>query len=244
MSSPRPLLSICIPTFNRPELLERALASITAAQVSADDLEIIISDNSDNEDSRLVTERVLGDWSGRWHYVHNDPGLYVIDNFNHAIAQASSSFVLSLGDDDYFLEGGVANALKALKAHPNYDCFLLGVRMVTLERQVLKRQTVGQNIYLEPKTAYLRVLSDSSYVRESGVILRKTTFDEAGHYDPAAGNLADLDMWLRLFKTTGLYRVAGAAVAVTAHAGAITSAVAFQKRCPGRNYCKIRTRES
>ena len=227
------MLSICIPTYNRPELLERALLSITTAQINTDALEIVISDNSTNSDSREVSERVLSSWTGRWRYLHNDPGLYVIDNFNHAIFNSSADFVLSLGDDDYFLPGGVEAALETLKQQSQHDCFLLGVHMVTLKGQVLKRQSVSRDCFLEPRDAYLRVLSDSSYVRESGVMLRKSTFDTAGHYDSEAGNLADLDMWLRLFKTTGLYRASGAAVAVTAHAGAITNAASFHQEALG-----------
>ena len=54
----RPVLSIAMPTRNRPELLERALRSlVTAMAPVAEHVEITVSDGSDADASGRVVER-------------------------------------------------------------------------------------------------------------------------------------------------------------------------------------------
>ena len=60
-----PVLSITMPTRNRPELLERALHSVvTAMSAVAEHVEVTVSDGSDADTSGHVVERLLGDWPG------------------------------------------------------------------------------------------------------------------------------------------------------------------------------------
>jgi glycosyltransferase involved in cell wall biosynthesis len=47
-----PLLSICIPAYNRPNWLQRGLESITVGEGS--DIEIVITDDSDTDQGQAI----------------------------------------------------------------------------------------------------------------------------------------------------------------------------------------------
>lgn len=58
MSLKRPFLSICIPTYNRQEILKKTLASIYADLngIEIEDFEVVISDNEPNGSSKKIAE--------------------------------------------------------------------------------------------------------------------------------------------------------------------------------------------
>ena len=99
-----PLLSITMPTRNRPELLERALCSlVTAMTPVAEYVEVTVSDGSDADTSGRVVERLLGGWPGGYHYVWNRPALTLVENMNRAAELATGEWVQQLDDDDLML---------------------------------------------------------------------------------------------------------------------------------------------
>ena len=53
----KPLLSICIPTYNRAELLRSALLSLVPqVKESGGEVELVVSDNCSTDDTRRVVE--------------------------------------------------------------------------------------------------------------------------------------------------------------------------------------------
>ncbi len=60
-----PLLSITMPTKDRPQLLSRALASVgRAVGPDADRVELTVSDGSADEASAQAVDRFLAGWAG------------------------------------------------------------------------------------------------------------------------------------------------------------------------------------
>jgi glycosyltransferase involved in cell wall biosynthesis len=103
-AGPAPVLSITMPTRNRPALFERALGSIIKATASlVEHIEITVSDGSDDDATGKVAERLLASWPGRHRYVWNRPGLALVDNLNRAIELATGDWIQQLHDDDYLL---------------------------------------------------------------------------------------------------------------------------------------------
>ncbi len=95
-----------MPTRNRPELLERALGSaLEATAAVAGQVEVTVSDGSDDDASGQVARRLLADWPGGYRYVHNRPALSLPGNINRAMQLATGEWILQLHDDDYLLPG-------------------------------------------------------------------------------------------------------------------------------------------
>ena len=92
-------LSICIPTRNRAQTLERALASITACPAFAahGDIEVVVSDNASTDDTPAVVGRFVQAFGDRIRYFRNESDL-VDRNFEVALRHGRGQY-LKLAND-------------------------------------------------------------------------------------------------------------------------------------------------
>ena len=124
-----PLLSIGIPTRNRPQALQKTLDTIErqieAAGVS-NKVEIVVSDNTDVDDLRLPAS-VVNRMSIR--YLSNEGNIGYARNVNKLITEACGQYVWLLADDDMVQEGAVQCIVACLewqKDPINYLTFYSG----------------------------------------------------------------------------------------------------------------------
>ena len=109
-----PLVSVVIPTFDRPGYLRLALT--TAVKQSYANLEIIVHDNASPQDvASIVAEfndpRVL--------YTRNDTNIGQTRNILAALKRASGKYIALLGDDDLWSLDFIASLVAPMEAHPN-----------------------------------------------------------------------------------------------------------------------------
>ena len=221
-----PLLSVCIPTYGRPQLLERALRSVVErGQTESDRVEVLVSDNSPDLNEALAL-KWLSTWRGPTLYVPNRPDLGAIANFNQCIARASGKFVLLLHDDDFLLAGGLEAVVEALEWVEDGDrALLFGVAVVDLDGHVRRRQEFRRDVRLAPEPALRRLLSDSSFVRVPAIVFRRDTLEEIGGFDESVGNPTDFDLLIRLFARHGVRCLPTTIAAYTVHSDAATSSM-------------------
>lgn len=96
-----PLVSVLIPTYNRVNYLEIALQS--ALDQTYQNIEIIICDDSTNDDSKRMLMRYLK-IHPQIHYYTNrgNLGEYGLNNFKKCIEFANGEYINFLNDDDIF----------------------------------------------------------------------------------------------------------------------------------------------
>ncbi|MBW4615428.1 MAG: glycosyltransferase [Desmonostoc vinosum HA7617-LM4] len=105
-----PLVSVIIPTYNRPEYLKQAIAS--AINQTYQNIEIIVSDNCSLEDPQAIVES-FGDSRIRfWRHPQN---IGMIANQIHAFSMAQGKYVASLHDDDIWCEEFLAKLVPQLE---------------------------------------------------------------------------------------------------------------------------------
>jgi predicted O-linked N-acetylglucosamine transferase (SPINDLY family)/glycosyltransferase involved in cell wall biosynthesis len=121
-----PLVSVLIPTHNRPDYGELALRSVLAQTYP--NLEIVISDNSDDE---LTRER-FAPYIAQHPYIHylRAPGLDVMGNFFNCYHAARGEFINFLMDDDLFHPNKIERMMSQMIAQPD-------VGVVTSFRQLI-----------------------------------------------------------------------------------------------------------
>jgi glycosyltransferase involved in cell wall biosynthesis len=225
--SARPTLSIAIPTRNRPDLLERALSSLTEALGPvAEQVEVVVSDGSDDESSGQVVRRWLAGWAGGQRYFWNRPALDLPGNMNKATRLATGEWILQFHDDDHLRAGAGAHVLEAIRrARPDERVLLFGVEIVEMDGSLRSRRTFRRERYLGPRQALQRVLRNSSFVRMPAIVVHRAAFQEVGGFDPALGAACDTDMWVRLFGRYGVRCLPHVTCAYTVHQGATTAGV-------------------
>lgn len=107
------LLSVCIPTFNRARLLERAIRSV-ATQVKFG-VEVLVSDNA-SSDGTAETCAGLGEEFPFFRYSRNESNLGWHGNTAKCIELAKGKYIALLGDDDSYLPGLVPALLELAAA--------------------------------------------------------------------------------------------------------------------------------
>ena len=221
----QPLLSVTMPTRNRPELFERALRSVVAAVTPvAREVEVAVSDGSDDDASGAVVHRLLAGWPGRHRYVWNQPPLPLVENLNRAFEISTGEWVMQLHDDDYLLPGAGEAMLEAIRRAGSSEAMLLfGVKIVGLDGRRRREQRFRRERYLEPKQALRRLLCNSSFVRQPAAVSRRTAMEEEGLLDTSVGGASDTDMWVRLFSRYGVRCLPQATCAYTIHEAAATT---------------------
>ncbi|BFM39497.1 glycosyltransferase family 2 protein [Synechocystis sp. LKSZ1] len=216
-----PLLSICIPAYNRPVWLRRGLESI--AESAGVGIEVVITDDSDTDQGRDIAAEVFAGWSGVWRYEHHERPLGMAQNWNRAIQWATGRYVVILHDDDFFVAGGLDRLVAQLRGLANqYPVMLFGVRVVDEQERVMKRQVFAQDRYLSPQEALMRLFSNSSFVRFPGMVIQRPVFTEVGFFNPDWREPCDLEMWMRLFSCYGVYCCQEVTVAYRVHSQALT----------------------
>ena len=109
-----PKVSICIPTYKRPDLLKVAVDSCLSQTFQ--DFELIISD--DSPDTR--TEEMVRNLSSkhRIRYMYNVPGLGQARNVNQLFRLAAGEFLVLLHDDNFLMPSALEDLLKRLEENP------------------------------------------------------------------------------------------------------------------------------
>ncbi len=220
----RPLLTICTPTYERPDLLRRALGSVVAqVDPRMARVELLVADNSAGDDSEAVATALLATWPGPTRYTRNQPPVGMVGNHNRCIELATGRNIAFLHDDDAFVPGGISWVLDVVSAEDAAQVHLFGVDVVRLDGRIRRRQRPRREERLSPRTALRRLLTDSSFVRLPGLVATAEAYRGAGPFAEDAANAIDLDMWVRLFARHGLHTVPHVLAAYTVHDKALTS---------------------
>ena len=112
----QPILSLCIPTFNRADTLRGNLEQIHKQlhTINPDELELIVSNNCspDNTDDvvRAYTEQGMSIV-----YNKNIENLGADGNFLTIMRMATGKYMLLLSDDDYLVDGALKDILNYLR---------------------------------------------------------------------------------------------------------------------------------
>jgi glycosyltransferase involved in cell wall biosynthesis len=109
-----PLVSIGVPTFNRPEGLRRTLACLLAQSHSH--LEILVSDNCSPGDdtSRVLAEMARKD--ARIRFVHQSTPLSISENFRFVMRETTAEYFMWAADDDEWDPRFIERCLEAMQA--------------------------------------------------------------------------------------------------------------------------------
>ena len=114
------LISICIPTYNRPLELKRMLDSIDT--IKYDDVDIVISENCSPKqaETREVVEQYKLSHPYEVHYFENERNLGYDKNIRAVVARATGRFCVFFSDDDMAMPGALDEYIEFVRAHK--DC--------------------------------------------------------------------------------------------------------------------------
>lgn len=148
----RLLVSIAVPAYNRPNSLDRLLASIDVFQSNVEVL--ICEDNSPaRELIRAIVQEKQRDSRLCIRYIENDRNLGFDANLRKLLSCARGQFTLFMGDDDYFLPGMLSLFLDFLDSHGDIGYVLRAYVGQTPEGEFETFKYLSSDKYFEPSPA-------------------------------------------------------------------------------------------
>jgi glycosyltransferase involved in cell wall biosynthesis len=182
-------VSVVIPTFNRPGLLERAVRSVLAQTFT--DFEIIVVDDrsTDSIDAALGTCRAA---NARVIRLGRHRGAAAARNAG--VRAARGRFVAFLDDDDRWLPTKLARQVARFEEAPaGTGLVYCGFRLVSDASGRIDRCYEPE----EPAVTFSELLRSSHFGTSIPLIAREC-LDRVGSFDEELPASQDRDMWLRL----------------------------------------------
>lgn len=186
--STRPLVSVVLPTLDRPERLERAVESVCAQTYPA--VELVVVDDSDRP-NRAVQSRSYPDLR-RFEYVHRGEPEGLATARNAGIERARGDLIAFLDDDDRWLPVKLDRQVAAIERH--------GYGLCTCWRYMVAadggREAVA-GVDLDGDVTK-KLLCRNVVGPPSGVVVSRETLDAAGTFDESFSLWEDREWYLRV----------------------------------------------
>jgi glycosyltransferase involved in cell wall biosynthesis len=158
-----PLVSVGIPTYNRPEGLEKTLTQLRAQTYS--NIEIIVSDN--HSPSKRVQEIALAckALDTRIQFFRQEKNIEAEPNFNFVFHRAKGKYFMWMSDDDDFDTNYISVLVDFLEHHPDY-VHAVGIALYERNGEILLQEA---NDSVEGNTPTKRVIQYINDVRKNGL---------------------------------------------------------------------------
>jgi glycosyltransferase involved in cell wall biosynthesis len=171
-----PLVSVVIPTYNRPSYLADAIAS--AVQQTYQNIEIVISDDCSAEHPQAIVDSFK---DSRIKFRRNSSNLGVAANVSAAIQETRGKYIATLNDDDLWQKDFLENLVPPLEANPELvlafcDYYLMNPdgtinnEMTEKKTQEEKRNQLQEGVY---RPFWKIGLVDQAVFLASAAVVRK-----------------------------------------------------------------------
>jgi glycosyltransferase involved in cell wall biosynthesis len=122
MTSP-PKLSVCIPAYNRAEVLGDLLDSILAQDYDDYDIVVVEDQSPQREDIRRIVERYAST-TDRIRYFENEANLGYDRNLRETITRATADYCFFMGNDDLMAAGALRTVAEGIARYDNIGVVL------------------------------------------------------------------------------------------------------------------------
>ncbi|NNH27468.1 glycosyltransferase family 2 protein [Acinetobacter terrestris] len=194
------LVTIYIPTFNRVDLLERAINSVVTQ--SYKNIEIIVVDDCSTDGTQeFLKEIAKGDERIKFFLKEKNGG--ACESRNIAIQNARGEYITGLDDDDYFLPNRIENFVSNLSNVKN-SVLLFDNPIIKLDdRPIITKKRKIMNT-LKPKKIRAKDLIFSNYIGNQ-VFIKTDILKKFGGFDKNMPMWQDIECWYNILVNTGGY---------------------------------------
>jgi glycosyltransferase involved in cell wall biosynthesis len=180
-----PLVTVYIPTYNRRDLLQRAVNSVLDQDY--DNIELIIVDDCSKDDTVEYLQSISEKPGIRYFVNHTNSGACA--SRNRAIEEARGEFITGLDDDDYFMANHISSFVATWTKKDSNTIALIANTII--------RTSNSCHIFKKPWKIRRFDLVDGN-VPGNQVFTHTERLRNIGGFERSMPILQDLECWLRL----------------------------------------------
>ena len=198
----KPLVSICIPTYNKGEYIKQTLDSLV--NQSYEKIEIIVYDNNSTDNTRSI----INDYSSsrRMFYYKNQTNIGCYNNCNKCIKKARGEFIAIYHSDDIYDKDIVKKEVNILESSPYIGAvFTLG-KIINKDGKLIGENVLppllSDKIIFNFQEIFSTLLwHENTFLLFPTFMARRRIFEEVGLFNEKRFNTgSDLEMWLRILR--------------------------------------------
>ena len=210
--------SVILPTYNRSDLLGRAIRSVLAQTFQ--DFELLIVDDASPDNTQEIVQAFEDE---RIVYIRREQNGGPSATRNTGIKQAQGKYISFLDDDDEYLPELLSEVYQKFEAMPESIGFI-GCGIQVVEYQSGKETFLRNQIPTKPTTSnqeelYLSCLERLPFGTGWGMTIRPACFDTIGLFDTELKTDVDRDLILRLVRHFNYDVIEKALVKIYRHKG-------------------------
>lgn len=183
-------VSIIIPTYKRPDLLERLLDSINKQTYKKFEV-IIVDDNSPNVNEYELVIRKYSELFNEFSFFRNKINSGAPFSRNFGINKAKYDLIALVDDDDEWMEEKLFKQVEVFKNN-------LDIGIVYTWTKIVEKDNLVGNYSSEIEGNALSQILKECFIPSPSIMLRKEVFLKSGFFDTNFPSCQDWDMWTRI----------------------------------------------
>jgi glycosyltransferase involved in cell wall biosynthesis len=184
--------SFVVPSYNHVRYIGETIDSLLNQDTGGS--EIVVSDDGSTDGSRDVIER----YGDRIRVAHPPRRMGMMGNYNHAVGQATGTWVSLMGSDDKALPGFVTAVRAAIVANPEAVLVSGNFDHIDGESRVLKSEKVLSVKAVAPPPENFHTQLVAVKVHPAAHAFRKSMWEKVGGFDESMHLYGDWALWLKL----------------------------------------------
>ena len=181
------VVSVVVPTLDRPALLAEALASVRRLEGASLSLEILVADNGNSE----ATAKVISEFGAERIAVARRGASAAR---NEGMKRATGEFIAFLDDDDVWLPGHLRDHIELMRGDPTIGAVLGQVRNASPDLQDVSDPWPSE--IGPPQRVFRQLLG--CYPQIGATVIRASELARVGYFDETLPSDEDWDWHLRL----------------------------------------------
>ncbi len=193
MKNNNPKVSVIIPTYNRANLLPRAIESVLKQTFKDFEL-IIVDDGSTDNTKEIVNNYIKKDNRIKYIYQENSGG--PAKPKNTGIKIAKGKYIAFLDSDDEWFINKLKKQYHLYEDNKNNNVGLIGCEAISINNETKEKKYIKSIKYIEARSP--EVLKKTIPKSFSSVMINKNVFKEIGLIDEKIKICDDFELYIRI----------------------------------------------
>ena len=193
----RPIVSVCIPTYNYGHFISDVIDSILGQ--TFDDFELIIIDNYSSDDTSLIVDKYVKR-DDRVRYICNKTNIGFARNLNRCLEYSSGKYVKIVCSDDVLEPNCLEEMVRILDDDPDISLVASARKLVDRHLNPIDHLSYSSRFELiEGPSIIKECLMNGNLIGEPTAVLFRRS-DVGMRFNLQYKQLIDLEMWFRLLE--------------------------------------------